>query len=368
MDRALVARALTAGREHFLAPPPADEPRGRRWLGFLYPFEVYTLVLVAGAVLFLRANGLRIDWLTVEYTIYPILPLLPGALAAGVALQVVYRGVTRRSWGAVKEYLARVATLSWLVLWVRLYGAAILMTYAYFWVKISVPLLNHSLWDRELWNLDVLLHAGISPSVFVTQLFRDTPLLHLLDRWYGHWADTVFYVMAFFAALPEELPRRRFMASCVFLWSLGSWLYMALPAVGPIYAFPQVWNDLLDQMPSARSMQIRLWQNYQTVLGGRTGPLRRFNPTLGVAAMPSLHVGAHWLWALWCRRHARLLFVPFVIGTLLTLIGSILTGWHYAVDAYAGLLLAWLCYRLAIVGEPTKPGNAGPKSGEDDPS
>lgn len=356
MNRAFAAHALARARAHFFAPPPADEARGRRWLGVFHPFEVYTLVLVAGAVLFLRGNGLNVDWVTVEYTLYPIVPLLPGALLTGVTLQAAYRLITRRSLSAVKEYLARVLTLRWLALWLRLYLAAMLMTYAYFWVKISVPLVNHGLWDRELWNLDVLLHADISPSVFVTQVFQDTPLLGLLDDWYGFWSETVYYVMAFFAALPEELPRRRFMASCVFLWSLGSWLYMALPALGPIYAFPQVWNDLLDQMPVARNMQIRLWGNYQTVLGGRTGPLRRFNPTLGVAAMPSLHVGAHWLWALWCRRHARLLFVPFVVGTLLTLIGSILTGWHYAVDGYAGLLLAWLCYRLALVGEPARPG------------
>lgn len=363
MSQALAGRA----KAHFFAPPPPDEARGHRWLGILYPFELYTLALVAATVLFLRSRGLRIDWLTVEYTLYPMVPLLPGALFTGVGLQAVYRGLAGRSWAAVREYLGRVLTIRWLVLWLRLWIAAMLMTYAYFWLKISVPLVNHALWDRELWNLDVLLHAGVSPSIFVTQVFRDTPLLPLLDSWYGLWVDTVFYTMAFFSALPEELPRRRFMASCVFLWSLGSWLYLALPALGPIYAFPQVWNDLLDQMPSARAMQIRLWSNYQTVLGGRTGPLARFNPTLGVAAMPSLHVAAHWLWALWCRRHARPLFVLFVAGTLLTFIGSILTGWHYAVDGYAGLLLAWLCYRLAIAGEPAAGGERGERTGSDLP-
>jgi hypothetical protein len=162
---------------------------------------------------------------------------------------------------------------------------------------------------------------------------------------------TVFYTMAFFSAMPGELVRRRFMSSCVFLWTLGAWIYMAVPALGPIYAFPQVWHDLLDEMPRARAAQIALWENYQRILAGRTGGLRRFNPTLGVAAMPSLHVGAHWLFALWSRRRARVLFVPFVIATLLTLIGSILTGWHYAVDAYVGILLAWLCFRLSVVTE-----------------
>lgn len=347
MSSPLAARLKT----HLLAPPPADEEQGGRWLGFLFPFEVYTLVLVGGAVLFLRSRGLRIDWLTVEYTLYPMVPMLPQALLGGVALQLLYRLVTRRS---LRDYLARVTTLGWLTLWLRMWIAAMLMTYAYFWLKISVPLINYRLWDRGLWNLDVLLHGGISPSIFVTQAFRDAPILPLLDAWYGLWIKIAFYAIAFFSAMPEALPRRRFMTSAVLLWTLGSWLYLALPALGPIYAFSDVWKDLLDQMPIARGAQIRLWANYQKVLAGRTGVLRRFNPTLGVAAFPSLHVAAHWLFALWARRRARLLFVPFVVATLLTFIGSILTGWHYAVDAYAGILLAWVCYRLALVGEPAR--------------
>jgi hypothetical protein len=348
-------------KAHLLAPPPEGEARGVCWLGFLYPFEVYTLVLVGGAVLFLRWRGLRIDWQTVEYTLYPMVPMLPSALLGGIALQVLYRLVTRRS---LREYLARVTTLGWLALWLRMWIAAMLMTYAYFWLKISVPLVHEHLWDRGLWNLDVLLHGGISPSVLITQGFRDAPVLPLLDTWYGLWVKTVFYAIAFFSAMPEALPRRRFMASAVLLWTLGSWLYLALPALGPIYAFPEVWNGLLDQMPRARASQASLWANYQTILAGRAGVLRRFNPTLGVAAFPSLHVAAHWLFALWARKGARLLFVSFVVATLLTLIGSVLTGWHYAVDGYAGLLLAWLCYRLGRLGEPARPAPQAPEPPE----
>ncbi len=334
---------------------PAAAEVGGRWNGKLwvfYPFELFTAAVLAASVLFLRSRGLRIDWRTVEYTLYPMVPLLPRALLGGVALQLVYRLVTRRP---LVAYLRRIASVPWVTLWVRLWIAAMLMTYTYFWVKISVPLINDHLWDQQLWNLDVTLHLGISPSIFVSQAFRGSPLLHPLDRWYGLWVTTVFYTMAFFSAHPAELVRRRFMASCVFLWTLGAWFYLAVPALGPIYAFPQVWHDLIAEMPRARAAQIGLWENYQRIVAGRTGILRRFNPTLGVAAMPSLHVGAHWLFALWTRRRARLFFVLFAVGTLLTLIASILTGWHYAVDGYAGLLLAWLCYRMSLLTERETP-------------
>ncbi len=50
---------------------------------------------------------------------------------------------------------------------------------------------------------------------------------------------------------------------------------------------------------------------------------------------------------LWIRRYARPLFAVAVIGTLLTFLGSIVTGWHYAVDGYVGIGLAQLSYWLA---------------------
>ena len=64
------------------------------------------------------------------------------------------------------------------------------------------------------------------------------------------------------------------------------------------------------------------------------------------AAMPSLHVGLHFFFFLWSRRRARPLVVFFALATVLTFMGSILTGWHYAVDGYVGMLLAWICYRI----------------------
>lgn len=327
--------------------------RGVRFWG-LYPFELVTFALVGAAVVYLRWNRLRIDWSTVEYTIYPVLSMLPGALAAGVVLQLVYRLLRHRSFEAVRSYLRRIWSLRWLALWVRLYVAAMLMNYAYLWLKVSVPLLNEHLWDETLWALDVFLHAGLSPSIFVTQLFQDSPLAPLLDTWYAWWITSIFYAIAFFTAAPNDLFRRRFMLSCVLLWTLGSWIYLAIPALGPIYAYPQVWNDLAEQMPSARGIQALLWENYQRVLAGRTGVLRQFNPTRGIAAMPSLHVGAHGLFTLWVFRHQHPLRTPFLLATLLTFIASILSGWHYAVDGYAGLLLAWVCYRIARLAEPTE--------------
>jgi hypothetical protein len=226
------------------------------------------------------------------------------------------------------------------------------MQYGYFWVKVSVPLINPRLWDDALWRLDAWLHFGISPTVFVVNLFAGTPLVLVLDFWYDLWLWSVFYTLAFWTASLDPRFRCRFLLSSVLLWTLGSWLYMAVPALGPVYLTPQSFAAVTNDLPAAGRLQESLWENYQRMLEGRRGRgLNRFRPTHGVASMPSLHVGAHFLFFLWARRRARPLALPFALATALTFAGSVLTGWHYAVDGYAGMLLAWFCFRISCWGK-----------------
>jgi hypothetical protein len=322
-------------------------PRWRRWGP--YPFELVTLVAVLLAAGALRSRGLRMDWQTFDYIVTPALRLLPKALVAGIALQLVYRALLRLP---LVAYLRAVARPRWALLWVRLLVAAVLMTYGYFWLKVAVPLVNPRLWDDALWRVDRTLHFGISPSVFVANLFAGTPLVPWIDRWYGSWVSTVFYTLVLFAAALDPLLRRQFLLSCVLLWTFGSWLYVAVPALGPVYVVPAAYQDVLEQMPRAQAGQAVLRENYQRMLEGRrSGKLASFKPTRGIAAMPSLHVGAHFLFFLWARRRARPLRLVFALATFFTFAGSLLTGWHYAVDGYVGLLLAWACFRLALLME-----------------
>jgi hypothetical protein len=325
----------------------AAAPAWRRPLP--YPYELVTVVALVTGVGFLRWQGMGIDWQTVEYTVYPMFRSLPAALAGGIALQAVYQLLRRRS---VKSYLRAVASADWIALWLRLWLVCMAWTYLYFWLKVCVPLINPRLLDGALWRLDTALHLGVSPSVFLVEALSDSWAVPLIDGWYALWIASVFWTTAFFSAAADPLLRRRFMLSCVLLWTAGAWVYLALPALGPVYVQPELWRPLIGRIPGAEAGQAALWENYQRMLAGReSGVLQRFNPTRGIAAMPSLHVGAHWLFALWARRAARPLWAPFVAATLLTLLGSVLLGWHYAVDGYVGMLLAWASLLAAVALE-----------------
>ena len=77
----------------------------------------------------------------------------------------------------------------------------------------------------------------------------------------------------------------------------------------------------------------------------------------GISAMPSMHVATSVLMALYAGTHARWAGWVMAVFALLILLGSVQLGWHYAVDGYAGALIAWGAWRigLAVVA---RPGNA----------
>ena len=335
-----------------------------RWRWLPRPFEWFTAAMVAAIVLYLRLRGLRIDSRTVEYMAVPMLDRLPLVLALGISLQVASHLLSRRS---VVDWIRAVATPASALLWLRVWLAAMAMTYGYSWLKISIPLLTTRLLDGPLWDLDRALHLGLSPSVLAVELVAGTPAAGWIDLWYGFWVDSVLLALAWVFLAANAAHRRHFAFACAFFWLVGAWIYYAFPALGPCFVSPDVFAGIASDLPHARGTQLALWDNYLHVVAGRDGTLKQFKPFLAIAAMPSLHVGAHWLFALWARRHAPRLFLPFAVATALTFFGSLVTGWHYAVDGYAGMLLAWLAVRVADRAERVAPAalSALPASGDD---
>jgi hypothetical protein len=321
----------------------------RRWPKWArpYAFEWVAWGNCLIAVVFLRSEGLSMDLVTVRYSIPPLIPAMTLCMAGGFGLQLLYRLAITRD---IREYLRALARPGWWLLTVRIWAASIVVVYAYMWLKVSVPLVNSHLFDTQLWHLDRAMHFGISPSIFASRLISDTVMAPILDSWYSWWWMRVgSFGMAFFVLLPNDEWRARFMLSSQLIWNLAAWLYVALPALGPCYAVPELWTHLRTQLPEVASTQAALLENYRRMVAARMGgALRAFKPMMGVAAMPSLHVGYMVLLTLWSWKLARKLLVVAVIATFLTFLGSLATGWHYAVDDYAGALLAVACFIASL--------------------
>jgi len=328
-----------------------------RWVRDLapFPFELAGLVAAAATLALLRLHGLDYGWNTVVLTFPSLWKAMPRLLAIGVGLGLVAASLGGEG---TRSYLARIARGRWFLLWVRLWVAISVQIYAYMWLKVSIPLMTARLYDIELWRLDRWLHFGLSPTVLAIQLVAGTPLARLVDLGYELWVPSVPVIFAFVFATADDARRRHLALASAVLWVVGAWLYFFVPALGPCYSAPDALAPIRAEMPDSMATQQMLWTHYLRMVRGRGGVVETFSPMLGVAAMPSLHVGAYALFALWARRHARRWFVPFVVATVGIFFGSLATGWHYAVDGYAGALLAWLAMWVADRWEPVPDSDA----------
>ena len=126
------------------------------------------------------------------------------------------------------------------------------------------------------------------------------------------------------------------------------WLYYAVPSLGPAYAYYQVWEEASAGLPATVMIQRALFENHMKVLQMAEGARNLgVNVNMGIAAFPSMHVGFHVFFALWLGRLIPAMrwfgwFMVFVIA-----VGSVVTGWHYLIDSFAGALLAWGAFRIA---------------------
>jgi len=56
---------------------------------------------------------------------------------------------------------------------------------------------------------------------------------------------------------------------------------------------------------------------------------------------------------LFARGRSRALFVLFAALTAVTFFTSVVSGWHYAIDGYVALLLAWVAFKAGSRSVPS---------------
>jgi len=315
----------------------------------LWPYEVASHGIAYLTLFFLIARGLPYDGSSVAYSFKAFLGLLPQMAILGILARLLVEWVSGRS---VRQYLRRIRTWRWALGYVRLWAATTSVGYAYAWFKVSLPLLRADVFDAQVWAIERFLHFGLSPTVFAIELVAGTPLARVIDYLYYLWLPSLPLILGYVFVSADGRRRANFALANVFLWTFGAWLYLAIPALGPCYFSPDVLDPIRDQIPLAVQSQDALWSNYLTMVRGRHGEIVRFLPTAGVAALPSLHVGFYALMLFWSRRYDRRLYLPFVVATAVIFFGSLVTAWHYAVDGYVALGLAWMSTRLADRWQP----------------
>jgi hypothetical protein len=271
--------------------------------------------------------------------LYLRLAALTVALLAGLAL-------LRRAGRGWRESL-RASELARPAFWAALLRIALAMSClgtAHLLFKLYLPLLNRANFDAALAAADRLLGWGALPVERLAFLAGSPEVLRAFDFLYSNLYYLLVWggVLVFFTALEGEA-RLRFFDGFALLWQGGLAFYLLLPAWGPVFVAPGLFEPLLEHMPATVRVQSVLYRETLAVVQGRLDFQARF---FGLAAFPSLHVAVLTFYALWGRHAGRFWRGWNAACAGLVLVGSVLTGYHYLVDGLAGAALAWGCYRL----------------------
>lgn len=220
---------------------------------------------------------------------------------------------------------------------------------AYTWSKCAIPLTVGYGWERLWADTDVFLlgndawkiaHQWIPPAMAPLWTFFYAVV----------WGVALAIIGPLVASFATAHFTARFFTAMMFTWLLGGFLLAYLiPAAGPVFAhladpaFVQRFAPLRSELIGllGRDDIVITSQRYleagygarQAVKGG------------GISAMPSMHIATATIFicASW-RTKWLLLAVPF---WLLTFVGSVYLGYHYAVDAPVAAAVAIPGWMLA---------------------
>lgn len=218
---------------------------------------------------------------------------------------------------------------------------------AYTAVKSSLPLLVGYRFDELLANADALIfgtdpwqytHAVIGP--FATQIIE---MIYV-----PIWIALLAYTKAMVALFADRKLVLTFYTASMLSWILGGVLVAyILTSAGPTFTDL---NGLEMRFAEIKMSLLNLSGTSSPFISGPAyldeamieGELYRGG---GISAMPSMHIAACTLYCLVARGTRWL--VPALAYLAVIFVGSIHSGYHYAVDAPVAVLVAWLCWRLS---------------------
>ena len=233
-------------------------------------------------------------------------------------------------------------------------GGALLIAVLALPVQITFQSLKESLGhvipftaDVPLSRADAWIHGGPAWHLFEGLLNRPG-ILHAIDLLYLAWFAEMIGFALWMAWTRRRTLRMRAMLAFLLLWVIGgtagAW---AFPSAGPCYyadvtnASENPYLPLEHRLEAgrprvlARQVQSVLWEHFEADAWDQFG---------GVSAMPSMHVGVAVLVAIVAWQCSALVGALFAAYAVAIQIGSVLLGWHYAIDGYAAAALAFVLW------------------------
>ena len=212
---------------------------------------------------------------------------------------------------------------------------------AFNWSKAMLPLVVPFWLDRSLASFDAVLFGqpAWSWTLAVAGPFTD-PI-----RWlYTSWLPVQLIAAALILHARPSLKKTEVVLAYFMIWLIGGILSYALSSAGPLFygrlGLGDEFRSLLAQphVGNVKLVAAYLWASHVD---------HHVGLGVGISAMPSMHVAvATWI-VIAAYAFARKLLGAAIVFLCAIFIGSFLLGWHYFLDAPAGVLCAWLGWASA---------------------
>lgn len=223
-------------------------------------------------------------------------------------------------------------------------AASIALISAFGVLKGAIAILSPFAWDHALAQADRALHFGRAPHEWLWFIVQSPLAVRAFNLAYNSWF-VVLIASVFIACITRKDTklRHQFLMSFMLVWILaGFFLAMGLSSAGPCFyerlGLGSDYHPLMQALAAADriypiwalSTQDMLWSGY---IGATKG-------SIGISAFPSMHVAMAVLFALYATGRSRLVGLLMWAFAAIIMVGSVILGWHYAVDGYASVLIS----------------------------
>lgn len=219
-------------------------------------------------------------------------------------------------------------------------------------LKSAIAVLRPFAFDHLFAEMDRALHFGTLPHELLLPLFGSPYAILALNVAYNLWFAVMvsFFLLAGLATGRFAHLRLQYIIAFMLIWFVGGFLIATgLSSAGPaFYGLIGQGDDYADLMAHlndasavvpvwALEVQDMLWAGFS---GERYG-------SAGISAMPSMHVATAVLFALAASSVSQRFGMVMWCYAAVIQIGSVMLAWHYAVDGYAGAIIAIAAWKLA---------------------
>jgi hypothetical protein len=217
-------------------------------------------------------------------------------------------------------------------------------------LKMLIPTIQPFSWDEAFIALDQALHFGLDPWRIAHAVAGHPLIVTAITGAYNFWMFLLYFSLIFACfSTANRAARMQYLIAFILIWAIGGNLIATVfSSAGPVYVDRLGLGDhfapLMDLLHAHAAVQPLTVLETQDLLWDYYASPQSLN---GISAFPSMHVASTVLMALYARAYNRRFGQVMTAFACVMMLGSVLLAWHYAVDGYAGAVIALCCWWAA---------------------